>query len=253
VIAGGSEGLGQAFARQLAGQGFGLVLIGRKLSELDATAAVVAEAGAEVRTLPMDLTDPGSGQRIGEATAGLDVGLLIANAGANSYGSRFLDGDLDKFATVVDVNITSRIQLVHHFGNRFKSRGRGAILLVGSMAGYRGTPNTVLYNASKAFDRVFAEGLWAELGRHGIDVVEFVVGAMRTPAMARRGMTFGPGVADPEAVAAEGLAHIGDGPVWNSQLAGGDATAAHLSRFPRESVITEATEMLRSSGLYPDI
>ena len=125
--------------------------------------------------------------------------------------------------------------------------------MVGSMAGYRGTPNTVLYNASKAFGRMFAEGLWAELGRHGIDVVEFVVGAMRTPAMARRGMTFGPGVADPEVVAAEALAHLADGPVWNSHAAGGDATAVYLSRFPREPVITEATDLLRSSGLYPDI
>jgi len=253
VIAGGSEGLGQAFARQLAGYGFNLLLVGRKPAELDATASMVAGDGAEVRTLSMDLSDPGSAQRVGEVTAGLDVGLLIANAGANSYGSRFLDGDLDKFATVLDVNIGSRIRLVHHFGNRMKDRGRGGILMVGSMAGYRGTPNTVLYNASKAFGRVFAEGLWAELGRHGVDVVEFVVGAMRTPAMARRGMTFGPGVADPELVAAEGLAHLGDGPVWNSEMAGGDPTAVYLSRFPREPVITEATDMLRSSGLYPDI
>lgn len=252
VIAGGSEGLGRAFARQLAGQGFGLVLTGRKVAELDESATAARSAGAEVRTVAVDLTAPDATDRLRQATDDLDVGLLIANAGANSYGSGFLEGDLARFATVVDVNIASRIALVHHFGNRMKARGRGGIMMVGSMAGYRGSVNTVLYNAAKSFGRIFAEGLWGELGRHGIDVVEFVVGAMRTPAMARRGMKFGPEVADPEEVAVEGLAHLGDGPVWNSALAGGDATAAHLSSFPRAAVIAEANDALRALGLYPE-
>lgn len=124
-------------------------------------------------------------------------------------------------------------------------------MLVGSMAGYRGSPHTGLYNAVKAFDRIFAESLWYELKPDGVDVVEFVVGGMRTPAMARRGMAFGPEVADPADVAREGLAHIGDGPVWNSELAGGVKTAEELCSFPREPVITEAADSLRRLGLYP--
>jgi short-subunit dehydrogenase len=119
------------------------------------------------------------------------------------------------------------------------------------MAGYRGSPWTVLYNAAKAFTRIFAEGLWYELKGHGVDVVEFVVGGIRTPAMERRGMKMGPGVSEPADVAREGLAHIGDGPVWNSELAGGVATAERLNTFPRGPVVTEAGESLVAIGLYP--
>jgi NAD(P)-dependent dehydrogenase (short-subunit alcohol dehydrogenase family) len=134
-----------------------------------------------------------------------------------------------------------------------KRRGRGGLLLVGSTAGYRGSPWNALYNASKAFTRIFAEGLWYELRPFGVDVVEFVVGGMRTPAMARRGMIFGPEVADPDQVAEEGLAHIGDGPVWNSLFAGGDQQAEHQGSFPRAPVVEEAAEALTRIGLYPPV
>ena len=124
-------------------------------------------------------------------------------------------------------------------------------MLVGSLAGYAGTPYSSIYNAAKAFSRVFAEGLWYELQPYGVDVVEFVVGGMRTPAMARRGMRFGPQVVDPALVAEEGLAHITDGPVWNSELAGGVAKAEELNRFPRGPVIEGNAQVLRDLGLYP--
>ena len=149
------------------------------------------------------------------------------------------------------MNSTSRLALVHHFGKLMKDRQRGGIMLVGSYAGYRGSPYNGPYNAVKAFGRVFAEGLWYELQPHHVDVVEFVVGGMRTPAMARKGMKFGPEVADPALVAEEGLAHLGDGPVWNSELAGGDEVAEHLNSFPRGPIVHEAADGLRDLGLYP--
>lgn len=251
VIAGGSEGLGASFAEQLAADGFHLVLVGRKPEPLEETAAAARAAGVEARVLSLDLCAPSAPYRLAQATADIEVGLLICNAGANAYGSPFVDGDLERFRTVVDLNTTSRIALAHHFGGLLKARGHGGLLFVGSMAGYRGSPYNALYNAAKAFGRIFTEGLWFELGDHGVDVVEFVVGGMRTPAMARRGMKFGPEVADPADVAREGLAHITDGPVWNSQLAGGDPMAEHLNSFPRGAVVAEAAEGLRNIGLYP--
>jgi short-subunit dehydrogenase len=250
LIAGGSEGLGAEFAAQLADQGVHLILVGRKATELEATAERVAQLGVEVRTLSLDLTAPDMMERVRAISDDVEVGLLICNAGANGYGSNFIDGDLEQFRAVVEVNVTSRLPLVHHFGGLMKQRRRGAILLIGSMAGYRGSPHTVLYNAAKSFGRVFAEGLWSELAPYDVNVVEFVVGAMRTPAMARKGMKFGPEVADPSVIAEEGLAHLSDGPVWNSEAAGGDATAKYLSRFPRGPVVVEAAVALESLGLY---
>jgi short-subunit dehydrogenase len=250
VIAGGSEGVGAAMATQLAGAGFDLVLMGRKPEPLADTAEACRARGVDVRTLAVDLTAPDMAARVAAATDGLEVGLLIYNAGANAYGTTFVDGDLERFSTVVTLNTTSRMALCHLFGRPMRDRGRGGILLVGSFATYSGSPYIAVYNAAKAFSRIFAEGLWYEMAPHGVDVVEFVVGGIRTPAMARRGMKFGPETAEPEDVAREGLAHLADGPVWNSELAGGQATAERLSAWPRGPIVTAAGDNLKALGLY---
>jgi uncharacterized protein len=250
VIAGGSEGMGPCFAEQLAADGFNLVLLARKIEPLEETAASVRTMGVDVRTLSVDLTDPDPVAEIRPVTDDVDVGLLVCNAGANAYGTPFVDGELDRFQTVLDLNVGARLALCHHFGGPMKQRGRGGIMLVGSLSGYSGAPYTLVYNAAKAFSRVFAEGLWYELRPHGVDVVEFVVGGVKTPAMARRGMRFGPGVSEPADVAREGLEHLGDGPVWNSALAGGDDTAVNLSAYPRAPVVEAMAETLRNTGIY---
>lgn len=252
VIAGGSEGMGPCFAEQLAADGFNLVLLARKVGPLEETAASVRKVApdVDVRTLSVDLTDPDVVAKIRPPTDDIDVGLLIYNAGANAYGTHFLDGELSRFQTVIDLNVGGRLALCHHFGGFMKERGRGGIMLVGSVAGYTGAPYTLIYNAAKAFSRTFAEGLWYELRPYGVDVVEFVVGGVKTPAMARRGMRFGPGVSEPADVAREGLEHLADGPVWNSALTGGNETATGLSGYPRAPVIEAMAENLRNTGIY---
>jgi uncharacterized protein len=251
LIAGGSEGLGASFAELLAAQGMNLILIGRKSAPLETVAEQLRSASVEVRTLSLDLTASDMVERVRTVSDDVDVGLLICNAGANSYGGIFVDSDLEGFQTVINLNTMSRLALAHHFGKIMKDRRRGAMIFVGSLAGYRGSPYIGAYNAAKAFGRIFSEGLWFEMKAFNVDVVEFVVGGMRTPAMARRGMRFGPEVPEPSLVAEEGLAHIADGPVWTSELAGGIPVAEHLSSFPRQPVIDEAAEGLRQIGLYP--
>ncbi len=103
-----------------------------------------------------DLPDPL--QKVREVTDGLDVGLLIFNAGANSYGHEFVSGDLKRFQGVIDLNITAQLAFTHHFGAQMKERGRGGLLLVGSLAGYMGQAQISIYSAVKSFGRVFAEG-----------------------------------------------------------------------------------------------
>ena len=241
VIAGGSEGVGASFADQLADAGINLVLIARKPGPLAETADAVRAKGVEVRTLELDLLDPGALKAVRAVTDDVEVGLLIFNAGANSYGSDFVTGDLDRVQDVVALNITAQLALTHHFGALMKARGRGGILLVGSLAGYLGTAHTSVYSAVKAFGRIFAEGLWLELREHGVHVLELVLGVTRTPAMARAGLDFSlPGlvVAESDDVAREGLAQLPNGPVH--VVGGNEATAAKRSGPDRAALLEKA-------------
>jgi uncharacterized protein len=216
VIAGGSEGVGAEFATQLADEGFNLLLLARKQGPLEHTADLCRGRGVEVRTLAVDLTSDTAVPRVTEITADLEVGLLVYNAGANSYGEPFTQGDLTGHQGVIDLNVNTMLALVHHYVQPMKQRGRGGILLVGSLAGYVGASHEAIYGAVKAFGRIFAEGLWVELREYGVDVLELVLGVTRTPAMERAGLDFTiPGlvVSEPEDVAREGLAHLADGPV----------------------------------------
>lgn len=223
VIAGGSEGVGAEFAQLLARSGINLVLLARKPGPLEATAAACREHGVEVRTLPVDLVSEGAVARIVEATEGLEVGLLIYNAGANTCSENFLDGELTDFQRVIDLNIGTMLGLVQHFAGPMRDRRRGGILLVGSMVGYLGSMRHSVYGGVKAFGRIFAESLWLELRDYDVHVLELVLGVTRTPAMERVGLNFdvpGMRVAEPEDVAREGLEQLPNGPVF---VAGGNA------------------------------
>ncbi|MEO9140000.1 MAG: SDR family NAD(P)-dependent oxidoreductase [Jatrophihabitans sp.] len=246
VIAGGSEGVGASFARLLASAGINLVLIARRPGPLAQIAEEVRACGAQVKTVAADLTDPKSLDAIRAVTDDLDVGLLIVNAGANTYGAEFVEGELEGFQSVIDLGITAQLRVAHHFGGRLKRRGHGGILLVGSMAGYLGQPGISVYSAIKAFDRIFAEGLWAELKPHGIDVLELVLGVTRTPAMEKAGLRLdlpGLNVAEPDDVAAEGLARLADGPVW---IAGGNFDMVRARNgFPRGPLVERSASFTK--------
>ncbi len=216
VITGGSEGVGRSFALRLAAAGIHLLLLARRSGPLEETADRCRALGVEVRTLSLDLSEPSSVDAVAEAVADVEVGLLVHNAGANTHSAEFLDGDLAAFQRVIDLNITTPLALVHHFGAAMRSRRRGGILLVGSMAGYLGSNRHTVYGGVKAFGRIFAESLWLELRDDNVDVLELVLGVTRTPAMERVGLNFDiPGmvVSEPDDVAAEGLAALGNGPV----------------------------------------
>lgn len=216
LIAGGSEGVGAEFAALLARGGVNLVLVARKPEPLEQTTARCRELGVEVRTLAADLTDPTAIRAITGATDGLEVGLLIYNAGANTCSAHFLDAPLGDVAGVVDLNLTAMLALIHHYGAAMRRRRRGGILTVGSMAGYLGSERHTVYGGAKAFGRIFTEGLWVELRDHNVDVLHLVLGVTRTPAMERAGLNFdipGMTVSDPADVAREGLANLANGPV----------------------------------------
>ncbi|MFL6154988.1 MAG: SDR family NAD(P)-dependent oxidoreductase [Marmoricola sp.] len=246
VVAGGSEGVGAAFATELAQAGLNLVLLARKPVPLEETAAACRALGVEVRTLGIDLTSTGAVDAVLAETADVEVGLLVYNAGANTHSEEFLDGDLAAFDAVVRLNMTTPMALVQHYGRAMRDRRRGGILLVGSLAGYLGSTRHTVYGGVKAFGRTFAEGLWLELRDHDVDVLELVLGVTRTPAMERVGLNFdvpGMRVAEPADVAREGLEQLGNGPV---HIAGGNGPDVALRNDPdRAKVVLGAHRMMQ--------
>ncbi len=216
LIAGASEGVGAEFALLLAEAGLNVVLVARTANALEQTADACRTHGVETRTVQADLSDSAVSADIARATGGLEIGLLILVAGANTHSREFLDGDLAEFRRVIELNVSTPLALMHHYGQAMRSRQRGGIVMLGSLSGYLGSARQTVYGGVKAFSRIFAEGLWLELREHGVDVLELVLGVTRTPAMERVGLNFdAPGVvvADPGDVAREGLEWLGRGPV----------------------------------------
>jgi uncharacterized protein len=215
VVAGASEGIGASVADQLASRGLDLVLIARNKPLLDEVAARAREEhGVQTRAVVQDLTDPDVTARVAEATEGLEVGLVIYNAGASDRTSTFLDNEVDYSLKQIKLDCIGPIALAHHFGEAMRERGRGGIMLVASLACVAGSATLAVYSAVKAFQHNFAEGLWAELRPCGVDVCCTPLGMTYTPALQRMGIEYDPQTQMlSEDVAREIIDNIGNGPV----------------------------------------
>jgi short-subunit dehydrogenase len=214
VIPGGSEGIGSSLAEELAKVGINSVLIARKPEPLEEVATSIrSRYGVEVRTLGLDLTAPDMLERVRAATDDIEVGLLVYNAGASLRTGPFIDWALDDVLQVIRLNVVGQTVLSHHFGRLMARRGRGGIILMGSLAGVAGSPSVITYSGAKAYSQIFSEGLWWELRQHGVDVLHVVVGTTNTPAMARLGIDYGDTGDDPAMVARLALDNIAEGPV----------------------------------------
>jgi short-subunit dehydrogenase len=215
VIAGASEGIGASLADQLASRGLDLVLIARNGGLLEEVAARAREEhGVQTRVVVQDLTDPDVGAKIAEATDGLDVGLVIYNAGASDRTTMFLENEYEYSLKQIKLDCIGPIALAHHFGSAMRERGRGGIVLVASLACVAGSATLAVYSAVKAFQHNFAEGLWAELRPHGVDVCCTPLGMTYTPALERMGVEYDPAAQMlSEDVAREIIENIGNGPV----------------------------------------
>lgn len=213
LVAGASQGLGAAYARALAGRGMDLVLVARRRSLLDALADDVRRSfGVEVRCLEGDLADQGFSERLSSAVADLEIGVLVYNAAHAPVGD-FASMDSADLMRVVDVNVRGPVGLLRSLLPSMIERQRGAVVLMSSLAGNQGSPRLATYAASKAFNRVLAEGLWRELRSQGVDMVACCAGAVRTPGYSTAAGADAPGTLGPQAVAESALRALGHGPV----------------------------------------
>ena len=220
LIVGGSEGVGAACARLLAERGCNLVLIARKPEPLQALAHELAGTGVEIRHASVDLSKPDALERTRALTDDIDVGLLLYIAGANDTRGDFLDLDPKVYRSVIAINVLGQVEFTRHYGSLMRARGRGGIVLAGSLSNFLGAATLAAYTAAKAFSRIFAESLWAECADKNIDVLHVVVGYTDTPAMRRLGLDTSSAQSCEDA-ARQTLAAIRNGPLL---FLGGEAS-----------------------------
>jgi hypothetical protein len=211
VVAGGSEGLGAAFADELARRGLSLLLVARREEPLAQTAARLRrEHAVEVATLTADLAEPGAADAVAQAARDRPVGLVVMNA-ALSLAGPFTAAEPQALATAVDLNCRAAVLLSRAFLPAMTERGRGGLILVSSLAGLQGVPHLAVYSASKAFLIHLAEALWAETRGSGVDVIASCPGAVTTPNYGRAAQRQAPGAQSPAQVASQTLAALGHG------------------------------------------
>ncbi len=242
VVCGASEGTGAEFALQAAEQGLNLMLVARRAGKLDELAdRLRASCGVDVRTLVQDLAQPGAAAALRRAVTGLDVGLVIFNAGGDSVGGRLLDSPYEAWRQLLQRNVDFLTEACHDAATALVRRGRGGLLIVGSEAALGGTGRLALYTATKGYALNLGESLWHELKPRGVDVLNLLIGATDTPklrgVLARHGLSADAVSLTPSAdVARLGLSRLGDGPTVVLNEAGHPGDSRMSANARRERV-----------------
>jgi short-subunit dehydrogenase len=212
IVAGASEGLGAAFATQLAQRGVNVVLVARRTAMIEALAQTLRATGVQVRSLTVDLGTPGAPKEIIDGVEGLEIGLLVYNAALSPIGP-FIDQTLEENLRALEVNVRTPTALAHHFTRAFAKQGRGGLILLSSLTAFQGSPWVSVYGATKSYNLALAEGLWAELKGTGVDVMAVCAGATTTPNFLKAAPNGAVGMLSPEVVAKDALESLGKGPL----------------------------------------
>lgn len=170
LVTGASSGIGAGFARHLASLNFNVVLVARREDRLKNLASELSNT-YHVRTnyIVSDLGTSSGIEAVRAGTEGLDIGLLINNAGVEYHGSFIAQGEV-AINNMISLNITAVTDLAHIIGSRLiKSARKGAVIFVSSAA-KGGLPWFAAYSSSKAYVSMLASMLRLEWKDVGIDV-----------------------------------------------------------------------------------
>ena len=181
LVTGASSGIGADIARELVGRGHNVTLAARREERLRELADELSHSGVRADAVRCDVTDAASRDALAAtiAAAGLEVDVLVNNAGYGSGGLfQELDGDAE--VRMVQTNCEAVIALCVRYVPGMVERGRGAILNVGSTAGFQPLPRQATYSATKAFVNSFSEALSADLHGTGVSVTVLCPGPVTT-------------------------------------------------------------------------
>lgn len=184
LITGASGGLGQAIAVEYARLGHDLSLSGRNADRLNATAKMCRDHGSEVHCEILDVTDPNAVQKWAmERDDATPVDFVFANAGVGGADALSSEEgeDPEHVSRIIEVNTLGTINLVAPLARRMAERSTGHIILVGSISGLLGMPQSPIYCGSKAALHIYGDGLRRLLHKKGVNVTVVVPGFIDTP------------------------------------------------------------------------
>ena len=182
LITGASGGIGEAFARRLAKEKYDLVLVARSEDKLrQLCAELSAVHGIKAHYVTADLGEADSHSKVFDETQrlGLDVDILINNAGFGSMGD-FVELDLGKELAMIDLNVRTLVALTHRYLPAMRERRSGTVINVSSTAGEQPLPFMAAYAATKAFVTSFSMAVAEENRPFGIQVFALCPGPTRT-------------------------------------------------------------------------
>lgn len=180
-ITGASSGLGEALARQYAGQGAVLGLAGRRRDVLEQLRAALP-ASERHSIYALDVNDHAALARAAaDFQGGGAVDIVIASAGVSRGTLTEYAEDTAVFAQILATNVTATVATFSPFLAAMKARGQGRLVGIGSVAGIRGLPGGGGYSASKAAVMSYCESLRVELRGSGVRVVTIAPGYIDTP------------------------------------------------------------------------
>ena len=274
LVTGATSGLGEEFCWQLAAGGHDLVLVARREQVLEALADKLRNvAGVGAQVIAADLSTP---EGVAAVSRRLDVGgqdgpcgtdgdpggargtegacrgtrgsaggtgdgperpvdLLVNNAGFG-LGRAFVDNSVANEERGLDVMVRAVMVLSHHAARSMRSRGRGAVLNIGSVASRTGGGT---YSAHKAWVVAFTEGLSEELAGTGVSATVVCPGPVATSFFANAGIDLGGhlAVATPERVVADALQAVRAGRVQTTPTLTYKAAMAAMKVAPRALVL----------------
>ncbi|XP_066445425.1 very-long-chain 3-oxoacyl-CoA reductase-like [Eleutherodactylus coqui] len=176
VVTGATDGIGKAYALELAKRGMDVVLISRTMEKLERVAAEIEkESGCKIKCIQADFTN-GSHiyRKVQEELKGLDIGVLVNNVGMkiSEISSKFLDApNLEKMLdSTINCNILSAVQMTRIVLPQMVQRKKGLVINISSETGNRPYPMALIYSASKVFVDFFSRGLHTEYKSQGITV-----------------------------------------------------------------------------------
>ncbi len=254
LVTGASSGIGVEFARQLAQQGFSLILVARRKERLEELKAEIeGENKVEVIVIPLDLSKKDSATELHQATTTRNIApqILINNAAYGIQG-KFLEMDLGRVDNMFALNMYTLTAMTQLYAKDMLAAGSGRIMNVASAAAFLPSPYVASYAATKSYVGSFTEALRYEMKGSGVSVTAFYPGITTTEFNAVADAKT-PKAMDMSILSAQAVAKIGLKAMFKGKRAKvpgfiNQVNAFLSTRMPRGFITSMAGSMLKKAN-----